>query len=249
MGKHYPNFYETIEEASHRLNHTCVLYDGRPYLVVNIATHQDGIFRVYMKDFSLVAQQGADVYEEGPDFDAYIGTDKAKKRGWLRKHINSPKFNRFRPFPLGFCNFNGNAFYLERTPTRARPQGLTTQGVVQSSISLNTDRDPPIPAPGGRPVMWGTPEMTDTILGNYPTYQACVNELRHPDNTNSSVAFSRDFALLKGPLNLLFVAYKTDAIGLVGREGVQFENKSWHLREAFQEAAPGVGVSRHNVAN
>jgi hypothetical protein len=45
--------------------------------------------------------------------------------GILRKQMNSPLFNKFRPYPLGMCNTKGQrAYYLERQPNRKTEQGF-----------------------------------------------------------------------------------------------------------------------------
>src|SRR3546814_20877703 len=43
--------------------------------------------------------------------------------GIIRKNMDSPLFNRFRPFPLGMCNLNGETYFLCRSPTRNTQQG------------------------------------------------------------------------------------------------------------------------------
>jgi hypothetical protein len=55
----------------------------------------------------------------------------------IRKTMNSPKFNKFRPFPLGMCNSNGRCYFLERQPLRPKvEQGLIRSMVTEKQITL-----------------------------------------------------------------------------------------------------------------
>ncbi len=242
MAIEYPNFYENLEEASKRLSGTYVLYDGRPYRILTITNHKpDGIFRAYLLPL------GDKEIDYIPDYDMFTfgSNDQAKYLDeWmeknpgqaLRKHLNSPKFNRFRPFPLGMCNFKGSAVYLERQPMRPRmEQGLVLSGVIESSVSLLNK--------GGRmgsgtQVKLNSDSFRDCVLGKHPSAQECVERLSDPSCGNDSAAFDRYFALVRGPVDMTFLAYKGDVIGLLpdnNLSSVRLSKKFSYAKEVVQE--------------
>src|SRR5688572_1369118 len=126
MAQHL-NFYENLQEAQMRLQGTIVVYDGEPYQVYHITEHKDKILRVYMHPIN---QENVSSSQR-PNLDNFLysnGNDRSKipeyldkwmednpKFGMLRKKMNSPAFNKFRPFPLGMVNDGkGRVFYVER---------------------------------------------------------------------------------------------------------------------------------------
>lgn len=223
--KEYVNFYENMKEACMRLANTVVLYDGKPYYVLCITNHKsDGVFRIYLDDMSredgmaLSRVPGIpyewhdgtnDFVERGKKMDAFL--DANPDCGIIRKMMNSPAFNKYRPFPLGMCNWKGQVFYLSRNPTRHTQQGLTNSMLSVFRVALEETgpllkkyRDGPNTT---------CYEAAQTILGNYPSIEECFVNMSDPTITNSGAAFSRDFAFVRGPLGLLFLAYREDIIG------------------------------------
>jgi hypothetical protein len=55
--------------------------------------------------------------------------------GLRRKQMNSPKFNKFRPFELGMYWAGTKVYYVERQPTRRTEQGLTPNMLVTTRVS------------------------------------------------------------------------------------------------------------------
>src|SRR3546814_18111544 len=110
----YTNFYETVKEADMRLRHTLVMYDGEPYYVLLISDHKkDGVFRIYMdkagNEHGFAFQREQVPYEASSSWNvtATVMDDWLEKnpdKGVIRKMMNSPKFNQFKPFPLGMIN-------------------------------------------------------------------------------------------------------------------------------------------------
>lgn len=254
MGKNHENFYENLEEAVNRLQGTVVLYDGLPYYLVKISDHmKDKVFRVYMKRFDQLAGArggGADwprqYYDNPYDpalpgkqippevfMDKWLETPEGKKSGWLRKQINSPLFNKFRPFPLGFVNLTyGKAVFTERGPTRARPQGMTHNSVVGGHITLieTNTAEPRYDQAVSAGNFWGTKEFDETIRGIYPNYRGCIDKLESSMEVES-VAFDRNFALQRGPLDMIFLAYKTKIVGIANKPSITLGKKFSHLKE------------------
>jgi len=220
----YENFYENLKEARRRIRNTVVLYDGLPYYVLCISDHRsDGIFRVYLDPLVTEGSMEHRVKEVPYDWmdsgdrtvghvmDEYLERERNNTK-IIRKMMNSPKFNRFRPFPLGMTNYMNQVCYLTRTPTRP----LTNQGLVSSAVKADKiDLNPSNKFTRGMaPSLYDT-SMCKTILGLYPSINEVIDNLRDPDIIDQGCAFHREFAVLRGPINTLFLAYKTDIIGLL----------------------------------
>lgn len=245
----YVNFYENLKEAEMRLSHTVVMYDGEPYYVLAITNHHaDGIFRIYLDQLGLpcglvhqienipydYAEHPSTPMTRGQALDDWLASRGKEFPGVIRKQMNSPLFNKFRPFPLGMCNYQGKSRYLERLPTRYTQQGLTQQMLigtaVRSSPSLGYTKNEV-------PSIFSS-EFYDTIKGNYPSFQECLRNMTHPDIANESTAFHREFALVKGPLGLLFLSYKHDIVGFLpnGDDSVVMLSAEFrHLKEVTAE--------------
>lgn len=240
----HPNFYESIAEAKMRLEHTVVLYDNEPYYVLCVENHKpDGIFRVYLDPLKELWHSNHSVpyqwYDEpdmsrGKKMDQYLAD--TNNCTILRKHINSPLFKRFRPFPLGFVNdpLNKVAVFTERSPARHTQQGLTDAMIFTKGISLTESK----PALGPK-IAWYSDGVRDMIVGDYPSLQECFENLKNPEVVNQSSAFHRNFALVRGPLDTLFLAYKENVVGIF--QGDSYKNvalpskKYGYLKEAVQD--------------
>ena len=137
----YPNFYESLPEARRRLLNNVVLYDGEPCFMLAITDHkEDGIFRAYLEplkdpDESSLSNHSkwnescCPVFDYSYDYPALgESLDKWMKANpdapLLRKTLNSPKFKKFRPFPLGMVNLGGDVYYMSKRPLRRSDQGL-----------------------------------------------------------------------------------------------------------------------------
>lgn len=217
----YINFYENIAEAQMRLRGTVVMYDGQPVHIWGIADHKgDGVFRAYVSPIEDVnfAPAGNPVNQIpanhpgfGPSMDTWMQSPAVKaldKFRIQRKKLDSPLFDKFRPFPLGMMNNKGKAVYVERQPNRPK----TEQGLID--LMLYTI---PIELTPGRSshVDMYTKEFKHCILGEHPTPKEVLDGLTSDKYVNESVAFNRKFALLKGPIDLLFLNYKGDTIGVL----------------------------------
>lgn len=245
--KEYLNFYESLPEAKMRIEGTVVLYDSDPYYVLCVCESHtdDGIFRVYLDP--LPTGPGESMSHERFSI-PYTwhdepGMPRSKKMAmWydeggksttnvVRKKMNSPLFNRFRPFPLGMVYHHDIVTYTERKPCR-----YTQQGLIDSMLSFHAITAG-LPSRAGKPSMLSY-HLRNTIKGVYPTFEECQQALSDDKVSNTAAAFHRDFALVKGPLGLLYLAYKQDLVGFLpagqGREvklGAQFT----HLREVVTE--------------
>lgn len=224
MAQH-PNFYENLKEANMRLKGTIVMYDGEPYYVMCITNHKpDGIFRVWLDPIG--REGGMNIHKEGtkrPPYDKAHTEDmpggnlgqmmdtwftKNPNCGVERKMMNSPKFNKFRPFPMGMINITGRTNFVERHPTRKVEQGLTKASIIEKPVNF----------PGKPPEVKTdilSPEFRSCILGQYPDGKECLDRMLDPKIGNSAVGFDRNFAIVRGPLNTLFIGYKADVVGFL----------------------------------
>lgn len=242
--KEHPNFYENITEANMRLRGTVVLYDGIPHYVLAISAHnKDGIFRVYMETIGskmLVNSDNVPPYshypsdspETGDAMDKWMA--KYKDPRLVRKMMNSPKFNKFRPFPLGMVNVGGYVYYTERQPTRKSEQGLTRSMITESRLTL-IDRGP---LAGRGAVDFISDAFRATVMGEYPSPQECLTNLLDPEVSNEGAAFHRMFAFMRGPVKTMFLAYKDQIIGTLPNNdlsSLRLSKTFFQCREAVEE--------------
>lgn len=208
----YDNFFETKKEADMRLRGTIVLYDGQPYYVLLISDHlPDGIFRIYLDPIgpNMTMNNFGLPDPCGQSYDEFM---KAHPEApMLRKMMNSPKFNKFRPFPLGMCNTDTTALYVERQPTRKTEQGLTSSMLSVSKIHLIGQRNNEKLHNGYFNIY--SEEFRACIMGEYPSPQACLSALKNPKIANDAAAFNREFAFVRGPLGSIYLGYKDSVIG------------------------------------
>ena len=238
----HKNFFETPQEAQMRLRGTVVLYDGEPYLVQAITGHhKDGIFRIYMEPTGLPLTQqcrhdpdcpiraySADSPELGTALDRYIKA-RGENTHLIRKQMNSPLFDRFRPFPLGIVNLEDEAIYTARAPTRKSEQGLTANMLTYRA--LGSDR----PIKG---VDITSKEMRDAILGKYPTANEVLAALTNPNVATRSIGFHREFGFARGPIEIPFLTFRDRMVGVVPNGDtsyVKLGGNHKHLRESVEE--------------
>jgi hypothetical protein len=138
----------------------------------------------------------------------------------VRKDLSSPHFRAFRPFPLGMMNLvtknkagspiDCETLYLERQPNRQTQQGLIRSMIYVSPINAAISRAPTQVAVNFD--IWSE-DFYDCIMGNYPSIETCLSRLRDPKIANEAAAFHRHFALVKGPIGMILLAYKGDVVG------------------------------------
>lgn len=247
--KEHPNFYENIKEAHMRLVNTVVLYDGEPYYILTITDHNpDGVFRVYMDPLGrpegLVHQNHEVPYEwydepgmsRGQKMDQWL--EKNEKLGIIRKMMNSPKFNRFRPFPLGMCNIVGRVYYVERGPVRHTQQGLMQTMLNSTPLALDYQSVPGASKRSSASPNIFSVDFYNTIMGKYPTARECLDNLNDPKIGNEGAAFSRNFCFVRGPLDMMFLGYKEDIVGYLPHsdfDEIRLGKQFGHVREAVSE--------------
>jgi hypothetical protein len=216
----HKNFYETLKEARMRLQHTVVMYDGEPCYVLAIDDHKDdGIFRIYLDKLGqkggLAHARGLNVPYDygGAAMDEWL--EKHPDEGIIRKMANSPLFNKYRPFPVGMvnCDLSGRVFYTRRSPTRHTQQGLTQGMLKVRAIDL-------LMKGGKNSVPHSAPSITSNAAylcytNQYPSLNEVISRLSDPSTQNNSAAFHREFAVLRGPLDMMFLAYKEDIVGFM----------------------------------
>lgn len=241
----YTNFYETVKEAVMRLRGTIVLYDKLPYYVMAIAGHhKDGIYRVYLDPVGEESHAVPSVEDYGPEhplLGGYIDQwlDAHKDSPVLRKQMNSPLFDKFRPFPLGMCNIGKQCYYLERQPLRPKTEQGLTRGMVNESLISLGPVDYIRGSKGGN-LQLMSPSMKACITGDHPGAKECLENLLSGDYENEAVAFHREFAFVKGPIGMIFLAYKSDIVGVLPKNNFDF----CRLGEGFKHCREAVGDLR-----
>ena len=238
----HKNFYETAQEARMRLRNTVVKYKDDFYYVIEVGDHMlDGKFRVYMDELGH-GRVGVERHSGFPSSNDWVGPDLCGKydtfidnipnSGFIRKYADSRHFEKFRPFPLGNVNRDGGVVYTERTPTRDRHQGLRQEAVLCTKVrSVPSSYDPHQKRPkyslspdfcrapiGNSSVDFLGEEFYATLLGEYPSYEEVVYNLRDPAIMNEGCAFHREYSILRGPLDTLILCYKHNGVGIIDND-------------------------------
>lgn len=255
----HENFFESLSEARMRLRNTVVLYDGEPFHVLAITDHRPGnVFSIYLQPLGLhtTGRRGkypevVDVLEQthpsiGPQIDEWMTANP--ESGVLRKNMDSSYFNKFRPFPLGMCNHKNKVYYVERQPLRPKTeQGLTSGMMTETLISASGgDR---LAAQGGRFVDIFSPNFRECVLGNHPSASDCLTNLLDPKVVNDAHAFHRYFAFVRGPIGMIFVAYKEDVVAVLPSNNlatIKLGRNFGHLKEVVEELGVFVNVLIQN---
>lgn len=234
----YTNFYESIKEASIRLRGTIVVYDGLPYYVVTMADHmKDGIFRIYLMPTELVQKINHPDVSQYPVDHPALGEYVDKwmvdnpKACIIRKQMNSPLFNKFRPYPLGMVNAGTETYYVERQPNRKTEQGLLPSMLCETKVSAGKE------SRRGGTLSPYTEDFKDCVIGNYPSASECLTALNDPKIEDESAAFDRKFAFVRGPIGMIFLAYKEDVIGVMPYNDlstIRLGRHSGHTREVVE---------------
>lgn len=240
----YKNFYETFDEARHRLNRTIVLYNKEPVYIWCVTDHKgDGVFRLYISPIELVpdistsgipAQNLANGHPSfGVIMDEFIQANP--KLEIQRKVMDSSLFNKFRPFPLGNVNSEGVCYYVERLPQRPKmEQGLSSGALYEVACTA----EPGHSKNGFRSVNMFSKEFKDCILGRYPNPREVLEKIKSDIFINTSVGFHRNFALVKGPIDILFLAYKGEVVGALSNgdySRLRLGKNYKYLKEAANE--------------
>lgn len=238
------NTFENVKEAMMRLRRTVVVYDGAPYVVLVVTNHKaDGIFRIYLDP---IGRNPDEAYKrpeidnfppEHPGIGPYVDgwMIENPNSGIIRKQMNSPLFNKFRPYPLGMVNIKGSGvYYVERQPNRKTEQGLISSMLNETPISTSPST---APRRSGSIDVYGE-AFKNCVMGKYPTAAECLTNLLDPDVTNDAAAFDRNFALVRGPIEMLFVAYKHDVVGVLTKNNldcIRLGREFHHTKEVVEK--------------
>lgn len=239
----YTNFYETVREANMRLKGTVILYDKEPYIVLAVSDHKkDSIFRIYLEKIgegnfayhgNLSPETQCPIHTipwEDTSFGSFMDDWMVKNTqfGVLRKQMNSPLFDKYRPFALGLVNYETEALYTERTPSRRTEQGLTSKMLETSSV---------VGLPKQRLNLLGK-EFYNCVKGHFPSLKESFDRIKDKQGKVESIGFSRLFGLSKGPVRLPCLFYKDTTIGYLPSADpgcLVLDEQHKHLKESICE--------------
>jgi len=212
-------FWTDMRQASERLLHTVVLYDGLPYYVNNLL-------------------DGADF----PDGDHRASLRQCgEKQEEVRKKLNSPKFKRFRDLPtLGWMNASGRvsgAVFLSRRAHTTTKHGLTAQNTLVKYFRSRDDDGNPLLRDGGdynfAHFMYDEGFMQQAV-GKYPSLEGTLNNIAEA----SAIAVSPKFAVMRDARGIRWLYRNTDCVGLfTGVDTLNLLTKYAFLREEIMDDA------------
>lgn len=218
--------FEDLNQARARLSSGVFTFDGEPISVRTVEPHSDGVLRVFF------------------DYLGHNGEPPAGRAG-VRKMINSPSFNRFKPFDLGFINMNESRFgeaaenralFSARRPVRMSRSGLTGENFVAKALYGSLNRE-------GRSQTEGidfshivnTRSFCDMVRGRYPSFSECFDYVRSNRAAGSSMAFDRKWALSREDSGLIWLYRDSEKVGLMSERGLILLNAQRHFQEDISE--------------
>lgn len=117
--------------------------------------------------------------------------------------------------PLGYTNYRGEAYYIERGPIRRYKQGIDDQAVRVSMCGRLRG--------GGIGVrtkdLMFSKEFEASILGKYPTAERCIETLRKKAEDgvdySGSMAFGRHNAMTVDAMGIIKVYHRNEYVGWI----------------------------------
>lgn len=134
------------------------------------------------------------------------------------------KFN-FDPVPLGYTNHKHYAHYLMRAPMRRDwRQGLRMLNLITPS--------------GESPRLIPFRTIAQTIIGSFPSLKTTLNTISMKDTKTVSMAFTREFALVKNQLEYkgMFMVGEVN----LDNGNIKVNDKFGWVRESLEESLVGV---------
>lgn len=196
--EYVPCLYKTHKDLADRLDGTICRYKGEPVYV----SVEDEMLNLH-KVIGLSFQHGfmeslAKIGPEDPDFDI-----SAIEACYLNVNFHESLLKRGYPHTT-------RTTYLTRNTVKSWKQGLSLNGAIFLGID-------------GKPTEYNfssalgydlTP-IYDAVIGNYPSYDLAMAYLSSSREPEAWMAISRDVALFKTKVGVVFVYYRTDAVGWI----------------------------------
>lgn len=251
--------FDNLADAQQKLQQSIVLYQGIPVFVHAVLNSRpDGIFRVYFKPIPLTLpvdfnndpdEDEAGVQEIVNPFRPMRGDDmreldrRYRADGCIRKKINSPHFNGFRPITLGYMNhFEGTntlPIFVVRSTARQYSQGVKLRTLTFERPALfNEPVDRMGEANLARSI--GFKEM---VANEYPSIKDAIDVIKDDSKAPKGVAVSRDVAIMyQSDLAMYLVFVRNQLVGYLDdsqgdRFVVSVSKEKRHLKEILE----GVG--------
>jgi len=129
--------------------------------------------------------------------------------------IKDKKLN-FKSIPLGYVNYKGRAYYLQRIPNRRWKHGVSTGGIYSATPNA------PIEYLLEKP-------LVATVKNIYCSYDKALKEIEK--KTVSAVAFDRSLSIRKEELGNTKLEYKGTDAGYFEADKVLLGKNFKHLKE------------------
>lgn len=198
--------FDTHEDTRQRINRTICSYDGKPVFV-----QVDGVNEI-------------SIWPLRRD----VGNIPPKK-----VRVTDKKFS-YASAPLGYMNYQKNAFYVMRVPNRQTRAGI-------SSEILSTD--PAIPPAE----FFMSKAFENCIMGTHPSLPTALKSLSKDHN---SVAIHRHLALFKLPSRHIYeLRYRGAAIGAFDSNSQQFIFSESPMRSFVERIVQNLHLQEGNIVD
>ena len=206
-------FWTDEEQARERLASSLVMYDNQPAYVVeiiNAGNFDDNIPRVVLR----------------------FCAEPTKK---VRKHLNSPKFEKFRKLPpLGFMiTTDRRCFFTQRVAQRTRTHGISSRAVTCYSFDFQRGT-PYVPSSGiaSFDQLYFDKGFVDSCADAFPS----LNKILLNIPNNATIPYSRKFAVYRDNLGIRWLYRELDRIGFFsGADTLNLLETTSFYREEIME--------------
>ena len=196
--EYVPCLYRTHKDLADRLDGTICRYKGEP---VYISVDDDTLNLWKVSGLSLQSGLGecfASVSAEDPDLDI-----SAIEACYLNVKFHDALVKRGYPPTT-------KVYYLTRNTVKNWKQGLSLSHCIFMNLDGKQVTQYNLPSALG----YNLSPIHDAVVGNYPSYATAMNILSDGES-EMGLAISRDIALFKTKVGVVFVYYRTDAVGWI----------------------------------
>lgn len=128
----------------------------------------------------------------------------------------------YKPLRTGYCNLRDRVSYVQRVPVRRWKHGLHIN-------NLECDE-------ARKEAFMSTKAFSAMLRGDYPSFEKAIGLVEN----RKAIAFHRLYALERGNLGLVWLAYRGYRVGWLERDAIRLGDDYKFLREELDEVIYGT---------
>ena len=183
--------YHSRPDLKMYLNETIVMYKGEPHMV-NVKLRDE-------RGKSMTDNKRIQLRHLSADRPAFETTTDDKDL--VTKN-----------FSLGFCNYNGRAYLISRRAGRRQRDGLCSNAITYEHVGKKDPRGLDFYS------MLHSASFAACLRDEYPSYENALDKIFDETKRVQSIAFSKDFALVKLDRFNVGIYYRSTQIAYANRK-------------------------------